>query len=289
MKQRRLAIIGWGRLGRACADVIHEAPDLLLAGVVRRAESLGTPPPSTGATPFVGHVRELQAVDVALVCVPSQAAAGIAHELLQERMPIVECAALDGAAAQRHHEALAHAAARHRTAAVVGAGWDPDLLPQLRRVFELLIPHGRSSVSLHVAAGAHHTAAAAGVPGVQDALCSEVHDADGTMRRYVYVQLAAGADLQRVREQVESDPVFAQVPTQVLEVADLTAFERGTEGVLVERLGEGAQGPHASLVLEARLNVTQFSARLMIDAARMLVPGMRGGCRYTPFGLVPLP
>lgn len=39
MKPLRLAVIGWGRLGRACAAALQEAPDLMLAGVVRRATS----------------------------------------------------------------------------------------------------------------------------------------------------------------------------------------------------------------------------------------------------------
>ncbi|HSC00799.1 MAG TPA: hypothetical protein VLE45_12850, partial [Burkholderiaceae bacterium] len=77
------------------------------------------------------------------------------HGLLQARVPIVECASFDDDALARHHQEIAHAASRHRVAAVVGAGWDPGLLPQLQRLFEQLIPKGRSHVSRHVAAAAH--------------------------------------------------------------------------------------------------------------------------------------
>lgn len=289
-RRLRLAVIGWGRLGQACAQALADAHDLALAGVVRRADALaasrGTPLPGVAC---VGHVSELDAVDVALLCVPAPAAAGVARELLQARLPLVECAGLDGAALQAHHAAIAHLALRHRVGAVVGAGWNPGVLPQLQQLFERLIPQGHTQLSTHVGARLHHTAAAAGVPGVRDALCSELHAPGGGRERYVYVELAPGADLAQVRRQIEADPLFADEATQVLAVDDVAALEALHQGVLVERLGAGPGGPHASLVLEARCDPLAFSARLMLDAARALAAQPRAVARYTPFGLVPLP
>ncbi len=118
-------------------------------------------------------------------------------------------------------------------------------------------------------------------------LCSELHDPGGGSRRYVYVELARGTDLERVRQQIEADPLFADEPTQVLPVADLAALEEENRGVLIERLEEGSAGPHASLILEARLDPAAFTAGLMLDAARSLAPHARGAWRYTPFGLMP--
>lgn len=285
--RRRLAVIGWGRLGRACAEGLHDAPGLALAGIVRRPQSLDA---SSGSplhgVACVSHVRELDAVDIALLCVPGAAALGVAIELMQSGLPVVECAQLEGDALGDHHKAIAHGCHRHRVGAVVGAGWDAGVLPDLRQLFERLIPRGRTDVAQHVAASLHHTAAARGLAGVQAALCSEVHDRDGA-RRYVYVQLAPGADVERIRERIEADPLFADTPTQVLAVDDLAALERESRGVLIERLGEGAGGPHASLILEARCDPVGFTARLMLDAAcRLPLPG-RQAWRYTPFGLVP--
>jgi diaminopimelate dehydrogenase len=122
---------------------------------------------------------------------------------------------------------------------------------------------------------------------VAHSLCSELHDPGGGSRRYVYVELARGTDLERVRQQIEADPLFADEPTQVLPVADLAALEEENRGVLIERLEEGSAGPHASLILEARLDPAAFTAGLMLDAARSLAPHARGAWRYTPFGLMP--
>ncbi|HEX5684806.1 MAG TPA: hypothetical protein VFY73_12335 [Ideonella sp.] len=289
MTRLRLAVIGWGRLGKACAEALRDAPELALAGIVRRADALGAASSSPiRGVPCVGHVSELEAIDAALLCVRSEAAPGVARELLQSRVRLVECADLADGALRAHHDEIAHLAKRYRVGAVVGAGWDPGLLPQLQRLFELLIPKGHSQVTRRVGTALHHTAAAENVAGVRGALCSELRDPDGGTHRYVYVELSRGGDLERVRQQIEGDPLFADEPTQVLPVDDLAALEQENRGVLVERLGDGVGGPHASLILEARLDPIAFTARLMLDAARSLSPHARGAWRYTPCGLVPL-
>jgi len=233
-------------------------------------------------------VRDLGEVDAALLCVRTEAAPDAAQELLQMRVPIVECAGFEGHALREHHERIAHLAERYRVSAVVGAGWDPGVLPQLRRLFELLIPNGRTHEGRHLAPALHHTAAAEGVAGVQGALSSEVPDAAGGVQRIVYVQLARGADFERVRRQIEGDPLYADEPTQVLPVPDLAALETEQRGVLIERLQEGPAGAHASLLLEARVDDAAFSARLMLDAVRALAGLPHHAWRYTPSGLLPL-
>jgi diaminopimelate dehydrogenase len=110
-----LAVVGWGRLGRACATALQDAQDLVLAGVVRRAASRETPAgrQAPGA-PCVSHVRDLGAVDVALLCVPAEAAPGAAQEMLQMRVARVRCAGPGGRALRDQREQTAHLPARHR-------------------------------------------------------------------------------------------------------------------------------------------------------------------------------
>ena len=87
------AIIGLGNLGRKCAEALLADPALALAGVVRRNPA---PLGWLGDTPVVGHVAELGAIDAALLCVPPDRVLGMANELLQRRLPLVECARLHG-------------------------------------------------------------------------------------------------------------------------------------------------------------------------------------------------
>ena len=67
-------------------------------------------------------------------------------------------------------------------------------------------------------------------------------------------------------------PLFADEPTLALAVDDVASLEQENRGLLVERMGEGPSGPHASLILEARFDLVAFTF---------------SAWRYTPAGLVP--
>lgn len=261
MTRSRIAIIGFGRLGHALAQAIGDYPDLELSGIVRRG----------------GHVRDLQAPDIALVCVPAADTLQVAGELLQQRFGVVECAALEGAALESHHASLMHRATRHRARAIVGAGWDPGVFTLLRRSFELLIPHGRSELTRRPALPLHHTAES--IPGVRAAVATEQR-AGAEAQRYVYVELAPGAQIETVQAAIAADPAFAGEHSQVFAVASIEALAAQAHGVLLERRGSAPQGGHPALVLEGCFDPVMFAARAMLDAARRLPQLKVGGHRY---------
>jgi diaminopimelate dehydrogenase len=276
-KRLRLAIMGFGKLGRACATGIHESLDLELAGVVRRPETAGKPLPE----PFrevrcVSHISELERIDAALICVPTDCVPGVARELLQGKIPIVECASLEDERFTAYREDLDRLAAHHRTPAMLGAGWDPGIVNRLQHLFEFLIPKGQTTLINRPGVSLHHTTAAEGMQGVKGALCSELRTAEGELQRYVYVELGKGADLEQVRLAIESDPLFLGETTRVFEVESIAALEEEGHGILIERRGMAGAGLHDSLLLEARFNTACFAARIMLDAARQL-PQCRPG------------
>ena len=185
----------------------------------------------------------------------------------------------EGEALKRHHAAIGESARNYRTAAIVGAGWNPGVLPMLKTLFDVLIPHGHTECSNRPAVSLHHTATAAGIPGVNGALASEYRGSDGMLTRYVYVELARGIRLDAVRREIENDPMFAGEPTLVFEVPSLAEFESGGHGLVLERRGSAQKGAHQSLLLEGRFEIGTFAARVMVDAVRRipaLGPGAHG-------------
>jgi diaminopimelate dehydrogenase len=276
MTRRRLAIVGFGRLGGACAHAARERDDVELAGVVRRSGSAAKLPAPLAGIPVVNHLRDLDRVDAALLCVPATETAAAAREILQFRVPIVECAIVEGAPACVHEQAIAAAARLHRVAAVVGAGWDPGAFTLLRRAFELLVPHGVTSITDRPGVLLHHTEAARNVEGVIDALTTEYRDAPGQVTRYVYAELAAGADPARVQAALDADPLFAGERTLLFPVASVARIEEDGHGVLLERRGTARAGVHENILFEARFAVPDFAARVMLDAAARL-PYMKPG------------
>lgn len=277
MKRLRLAVIGYGKVGQACVAAAREAADLEIAGIVRRPESVLQPlPAQLRKIKVAGHVSELGRLDAALVCVPTEAVLGVARELLQQGVPLVESASLEGHLLEAHREAIHRVAESHRVAAIVGAGWDSGALTEFRRLFELLIPRGHTEISNRPAASLYHSAAAQQVAGVKAALCSELRTPQGGMQRYLYVELERGADPERVAQAIRSDPLFVGEETLVFPVEDLAALEQAGHGIVMERRGAGRPGSHNSLVLEARFDPALFTAQVMLDAARAL-PGRRPG------------
>lgn len=280
-KRLQLAVIGPGRLGIACARALLDDDDLALAGIVRHADSGDELPAGLRRHPVVNHVRDLPPVDAALVCVPARQVAGIARELLQARIPVVECAAFEGRELELHHAGFDEICQRYRATAVVGAGWNPGLLTLMQQAFRTLIPRGDEVQHRHSGLALHHSPAVEQVAGVAEALEGEVHGHDGLPQRYVYVRLQRGADFERVRAAILADPLHVDETTQVFELDDLEALESGDdEGVALERRATTASGSHASLVFEARCEPADFAARVMLDAARRLPALQHGAHRY---------
>jgi diaminopimelate dehydrogenase len=163
---------------------------------------------------------------------------------------------------------------------IVGAGWDPGMLPLLRHAFEILIPRGETAVTDRPGISLHHTEAARNVPGIRGALVAERGGPEGRVTRYVYAELERGADPDFVRSTLAADPLFAGEETLLFPVASIAAMEEG-HGVLVERRGTARAGAHQNLLLEGRFDVPTFAARVMLDGARRLAHLGPGAHRYS--------
>jgi diaminopimelate dehydrogenase len=280
-KKAQVAVIGAGKLGSACAEALIDASDLALAGIVRRPQSQHALGGRLQRFAVVTHVRDLPLVDVVLVCVPNDAALGVTRELLQARIPLVECAALADHELASYYATLDNVAKDHRVTAIIGAGWNPGVLPLFTRAFEILIPHGHSVSHRHPGVNLHHSAVAAAVPGVQGALAGEYRGEDGALQRYVYVELQRGADFDQVSARISADPLFAGESTQIFELSALSELEaQDGQGMVLERHAVAKTGMHASLLLEARFEINAFAARVMLDAVRRIPALHHGAHRY---------
>ncbi|KVW93738.1 hypothetical protein [Thiobacillus denitrificans] len=281
MKKTRLAIIGLGNVGRQCAEAILADQASVLAGVVRRP---GGPPASWLKAPAVSHISELNEVDAALICVPLDAVMGVAKDLLQSRIPVVECARLHGEAFLAHKSEIHRAALHHKVPAVVGAGCDPGALSLFRCQFALLAPGGHTETSLHTGSSLHHTLAAADIKGVRKALATERRSMGGALQRYVYVELEPSADADEVEIAIVNDPLFLDEQTLVFPVPSIAALEETNHGVMLERHAASVETGHASFLLEARYDEAGLAARMMLAAARAL-PFLQAGA----YSLLDLP
>lgn len=267
--QLRLAVIGFGKLGMACIQAMASDEQVVLGGVVRQNPASSLPSPFD-KYPSVGHITELGQVDAALICVPTEHVIGAAHDLLQHNIPIVECASLHGEAFEDHFREIDRIATRHKVAAVVGAGWDPGALSLFRGLFALVSPKGYTDITHRPGVNLHHTTMARAIPGVREALATELRNSKGNIQRFVYVQLEKGIDSQQVMAAIRNDPLYLNEETQVITVDDISRLEQEVEGVVMERRGISGTTAHQLLLLEARASETALAAAVMVAAARTL-------------------
>lgn len=271
MKRLRLAVVGFGKLGRCCCEALNAAYDVTLAGIVLRPQGLGESIPAMfPGVPVVSSVEELPSLDGALLCLPTERITETAHLLLQHGIPIVECGNFAGDAFHAHKDRLHRIAVRHHVAGVIGAGWDPGAVSLFHDLFALLIPKGRTQVTNRPGLSLHHTLTARSVPGVHDALCTEIRAATGQMQRYVYVELEPGADPERVTATICSEPLFLDEETLVFPVESVDVLEAEGRGVVLERRGTTGQTGHQMLMLEARFDLPALAGQVMVAAARAL-------------------
>lgn len=272
MQRRRLAIMGLGRLGQACALAILESDDLTLAGIVRRAETVLNPlPMQLAGIPTVSHGSELGAVDAVLICLPTELVCEVATDLLQHHTSIVEAATLAGFARQTHWRTIDRMALRRGVPAVVGAGWDPGIRPLFESLFGTLCPKGGTRTHDRPGVSLHHTLAARAIPGVRDALCAEFRGANGVIQRYVYVELMPGADLEPAAQSIRSDPLFLDEETLILPVDSVATLEEEGHGLVIERWGRAGGKDHQRFLLEGRFDRIAIAGQMMVSAARALV------------------
>ena len=266
-----LAVLGYGKLGRICSTAIMREEHMVLSGIVRKPESVTkTLPLSLKNVPVVSHIRELKQVDAALLCVPTEQVQGVAQGILQACIPIIECATLHGEAFLAHKHALDKIAMHHKVPAIVGAGWDPGALSLFRGLFALLTPKGHTEMTRRTGVSLHHTTAASAIPGVKDALSTELRSIDGKPQRYIYVELEEGASLENVENALQSDPLFLGEETKIFVVDKVAELEQEGQGVLLQRHGSAADAEHQSLLLEARFSEYALTAQIMLAAARAL-------------------
>ncbi len=270
MKRFRVAIVGLGTLGSACAVLAREDGRIEVAGVVRREATCNAHrPPQLRELRTVTDVRDLGVIDAALVCVPTSEAVRVARELIERQIPVVECAALRAREFEAHVEGLRTLARRHRVPVVAGAGWNPGALSLVEGLFAVLIPKGDTHADDTAGVHLHHTLFEQTVSGVKRAMATEVRTPEGALQRYLYVEPERGAELAAIERAIRSDPASLGVETLVFPLDEEGAMREETRGVLLRRHGSVGGRPQF-LLLEARVGEATLAARIMLAAALAL-------------------
>ncbi|NLW24472.1 MAG: diaminopimelate dehydrogenase [Clostridia bacterium] len=268
MKKHRVAIVGYGNIGKYAVEAIKAAPDLELAGIVRRPESLNKPiPVELTGIPVVGDIRELEDVEVAILSTPTRLVEKYAREILSLGINTVDSFDIHEKIVDLRSSLDAAAKAGQATA-VISAGWDPGTDSMIRSIMEFMLPQGLTYVNFGPGMSMGHSVAVKAISGVENALSITIPLGTGVHRRMVYVQIEKGADFEEIKQKVLTDPYFINDETHVFQVADVELLKDVGHGVVMERKGVSGKTHNQLLKYEMRINNPALTGQILVAAAR---------------------
>ncbi len=262
----RVAVIGYGNVGRSALATVASAPDMNVAGVVRRRGM--RPPGLADDIPVVEDVTDLTAVDVAVLTVPTRLVGEYAQTCLAAGICTVDSFDLHGDETWKHLQDLERMALNGGACAVIAAGWDPGTDSMVRAMMELVASRGITHTTFGPGISLGHSVVCRDVVGVRDAVSFTVPAGNGVHRREVYVELEEGASLESVVRQIREDPYFVDDETSITPVDDVDRLVDLGHGVSLQRRGASADAHNTLSRFEMRGTNPAMTAEVMVSAAR---------------------
>ncbi len=272
----KIAIIGYGNIGRAAEKAVCAAPDMELTGVYHHDE--------------IGHAQcTMHDVDVALVCLPTRESPDFAERLLKQGICTVDSFDIHTQIPDVR-SALMPVAKTNKAVSIISAGWDPGSDSMVRALLQVLMPDGQTYTNFGPGRSMGHTVAAKAIEGVKNALSITLPLGKGMHGRHVYIELEDGYDFEDVKQRLLADDYFAHDKTEVEQVDDVDKYQTTAHGVLLERLGTASGKDGQQVRFEMRIDNPSLTAQFMVGCARAayrLKNEQRFGC-YTTIELAPV-
>ncbi len=263
-----VAIVGYGNIGKFALEAIEAAPDMTLAGVVRRPASLNKPLPSElKEVPVVGNIKDLNKVDVALLCTPSRLIEDYGKEILELGINTVDSFDIHDKIVDLRRT-FNTSARKGNSVAIISAGWDPGTDSMIRSMMEFMAPKGITYTNFGPGMSMGHSVAVKAIDGVKDALSMTIPIGTGLHRRLVYVELEAGYDEKKIEKAILTDPYFINDETKVFFVEDVNKLIDMGHGVVMERKGVSGNTHNQHLTFEMRITNPALTAQIMVASAR---------------------
>ncbi|WP_043587623.1 diaminopimelate dehydrogenase [Geminisphaera colitermitum] len=293
MSKIRIAVVGYGNIGRFAVEAVQEAPDMELAGVVRRKASAAgqaLPPELAGVT-VSDDVAALGKVDVALLCGPTRSIPETAPLYLKRGIHTVDSFDIHGQKLWDLRQSLDALGKAHGSVAVVSAGWDPGSDSVLRSLLLAMAPRGLTYTNFGPGMSMGHSVCAKSKPGVRDALSMTIPTGTGVHRRMVYVELDTGAEFAAVERAIKEDEYFKNDDTRVFAVPSIDALKDVGHGVRMERKGVSGRTHNQLFEFRMTINNPALTSQIMVAcgraAARRLRPGAYTMPEIAPMDLLP--
>lgn len=279
----KVAIIGYGNIGKFALQAVGAAPDMELVGIVRRDAT--NIPAELADIKVVSNIDELGKVDVAILCGPSRSVPQTAAQLLAKGICTVDSFDIhtDIWALSQQLEPIAKA---NNAAAIISAGWDPGSDSVVRTLLKAMAPKGLTYTNFGPGMSMGHSVVARSKEGVKNALSMTIPLGTSVHRRMVYVELEEGASLEAVTAAIKSDSYFSHDETHVIPVASVDELQDMGHGVLIERKGVSGTTQSQRFAFSMTINNPALTSQILVSCARAVVKQRPGA--YTLPEIAPM-
>ena len=246
----KVAILGYGNIGKYAEEAVMSAPDMALAGIYHHRDDL-----------------EAITADVVLLCTPTRAVEQFASFFAQRGICTVDSFDIHNQIyALRSH--LMPVCVANKCVSIISAGWDPGSDSMIRALLLAMAPKGITYTNFGPGRSMGHSVAAKAIDGVKDALSMTIPLGTGVHRRMVYVELEQGADFKAVEAAILADDYFAHDETHVIAVPDVDALNNVAHGVNLVRSGVSGATHNQRFEFNMTINNPALTAQVMVSSAR---------------------
>ena len=274
----RVAIVGYGNIGKAVYEALSQAEDMELVSIVSSKAAIGD-------IKTVKNAADLKEVDVAILCGPSRTVADTSAGLLARGICTVDSYDIHSSIADVRAR-LDAIAKKHGSKAIVSAGWDPGSDSVIRALAEAMIPKGLTYTNFGPGMSMGHTVAVKAISGVKAALSVTIPMGTGIHRRMVYIELENGADFDTVSKAIKNDPYFIHDETHVTQVDSVDALQDVGHGVNLVRKGVSGTTDNQRIEFQMTINNPALTGQILVSAARAVMK-QAPGC-YTTIEIPPI-
>ena len=279
----KVAIVGYGNIGRFALEAVQAAQDFELMGVVRR--DINNIPEELQNITVTNDIKTLGNVDVALLCSPTRAIKELAKSILSLGINTVDSFDVHSEIVSLKTE-LDDVAKKHDRVAVISAGWDPGSDSIIRTLMLAMAPKGLTYTNFGPGMSMGHSVAAKTIDGVKDALSMTIPLGTGVHRRMVYVELDAGANFNQVEQAIKADSYFSSDETHVKQVDCVDSLKDVGHGVHMTHKGVSGKTHNQLFEYSMRINNPALTSQFMVSAARASMKQRAGA--YTVIEIPPV-
>ena len=258
----KVAILGYGNIGKAAEEAIKAAPDMELAGIFHHNDCL-----DKISNDKCQMSNDKCPVDVVLICTPTREVQKFATVLAARGICTVDSFDIHGQI-WNLRSALDPVCKQSGAVSIISAGWDPGSDSMIRALLMALAPKGITYTNFGPGRSMGHTVAAKAIKGVKNALSLTIPLGTGIHRRMVYIELEEGADFKNVEAAILADDYFAHDETHVIPVESVDELNNVAHGVNLVRSGVSGNTHNQRFEFNMSINNPALTGQVMVCCAR---------------------